>query len=268
MDGARDALTDDAALTAAVDRTVLVEDGGYGGITAAPLEAKAPEKPPPQKPDLVILAVFDRPEGTKPADEIALIVAGAWSPATIDFEAVARTGPRKGTLTACNNVGEFLGALQAEPAGSLSRVVLVSHSSNGLIGFGGFLDAAGSVFLHGSGGMGDPLAGNLDLAAINGLKEHHTPLLTEIGTKWAPGGGEIVFFSCGSGAAVNLANMQEFARALGARARGFSFPIGYCVNPDLTGRGRTTKTRSEGGKTVVDCGTAQLGYRHLTPDRP
>jgi hypothetical protein len=263
-------VADDEAVVGAVDDAVLAEGRAYARVTAAPLDGQKPAKPPAAKPDLVIAAIFDRPQGATDADEVALVKAQKWSPATIDFLTVARAGPRKGTPLSCSNVGEFLGALQGEPAGSLSRVVLVSHSTDGLLGFGGSLSAEGTVRITLSGGEGNALAGGVDLSAINGLKRDYQPLLDEVKTRWVEGGGELIYFSCGSGAGVNLALMNEFAKLIGARARGFSFSIGYCVTEDgkrVGQRGHTTKTRIEGDKLVVECETAKLGYAHLTPDR-
>jgi hypothetical protein len=264
-------VADDEAVVGAVDEAVLAEGGAYGGVTAAPLDGDKPKKPAAPKPDLVIVTVFDRPEGFTDAQEVALVQAKAWSPATIDFVQVAKAGPRKGTPLSCSNVGEFLGALQGEPAGSLSRVVLVSHSTEGLLGFGGNIDAAGTVGVTRCPGINNPLAGGVDLNAINGLKRDYQPLLDEVKTRWAEGGGELVFFSCGSGAGVNLALMQEFAKLIGARAAGFSYAIGYCVKEDgkrVLQRGHTAKTRFAGDELVIDCENAKLGYAHLTPDRP
>ncbi|WP_237213730.1 hypothetical protein [Falsiroseomonas oryziterrae] len=261
-----DAVTDDVSVTGEVDAAVL--DGAYAGVTGAPLQAK-PAKATP-KGDLVVIAVHDRPSGSTMAGEMKLIADGAWSPATEDFLVVAGTGPRGSkSVPSCTNVGGFLGAIQAEPEGSLSRVVIVSHSTSGLLGFGGSIDAAGSVSITGSGGYASPLDGGVDLNAVNGLKDNAASLVEDVRKRWAEGGGEILFFSCGTGAGVNLALMQELAKLLGAKARGFSQPIGYCVQHDgkqVTARGRTTLTFKAPGQP--DCATAQLGYRHLKPDRP
>jgi hypothetical protein len=275
-------VADDEAVVGAVDKAVLAEGGAYGGVTAAPLDGEKPKKAAAKKPDLVIACVYNYPDGFTLAQEQELVAKKAWSPSTVDFETVVRAGPRKGTPLACNNIGEFLGILQGEPKGSLSRVVLVSHSTKGLIGFGGSITADGSVLITLSGGQGNPLAGGLDLSAINGLAEDYQPTLDDVKTRWAEGGGEIVFFSCGTGNAENLANMQDFAKLLGARAKGYSYEIGYCLE---NGRGHTTRTyevdlteaeleaeRNKGSKKtkrlVIPCENAKLGYAHLTPDRP
>jgi hypothetical protein len=272
---ARQGVTDDDAVTAAVDDAVLA--GSYEGVTEAPLDTgKAPpKKVPALKGDLVVIAVFDRPAGTTEADEIALANADAWSPSTTDFLIVAGTGPRgAGNVPSCTNVGEFLGAIQAEPEGSLSRVVIVSHSTSGLLGFGGSISSAGGVGITKSGGFGNPLAGGVDLNAINGLKDQHATLLEDVRKRWAGGSGELLFFSCGTGAGVNLALMQELAKLIGASAKGFSGPIGYLMDHDtkslVTARGLTTLTFVKNAKNqdVPDRASARLGYRHLTPNRP
>lgn len=264
-------VADDEAVVGAVDDAVLAEGRGYANVTAAPLDGEAPKKPPAAKPDLVVVAVFDRPAGFTDAQELALIDAGAWMPATVDFRTVASVGPRKGSTPLVSNVGEFLGALLEAAPGSLSRVVLVSHSGSGLLGFGGEIDAAGGVGITPSGRLKNPLAGGVDLDAVNGLALDHKSTLDEVKTRWVEGGGEILFFSCGTGAGVNLALMQEFTKLLGARAKGFSFAIGYCVTKGearVGQRGHTARTRIENDKLVIDCANAKLGYTHLTPDRP
>jgi hypothetical protein len=275
MADARQGITDDEAVTVAVDDAVLA--GTYDGVTEAPLDTgKAPpKKTPAQKGDLVVIAIFDRPSGSTDADEIALANADAWSPSTTDFLIVAGTGPRgASSVPSCHNIGEFLGAIQAEPEGSLSRVVIVSHSTNDLLGFGGSISAAGGVGITKSGGFGNPLAGGADLDAVNGLKDQHAALLEDIRKRWAGGAGELLFFSCGTGAGVNLALMQELATLMGARAKGFSGPIGYLIDHDtkstVTARGLTTLTFVKNAKNqdVPDRASARLGYRHLTPNRP
>jgi hypothetical protein len=259
-------VADDTALVGAVDDAVLTDGRAYGGITAAPLDGEKPKKPPAQKPDLVIAAIFDREKGS---DEQALIAQGKWSPSTVDFVAVAEAGPRKGTTISCANVGDFLGALQAEPAGSLSRVVIVSHSTDGVLGFGGGIAADGTVSIKSYKRGGNPLAGGITTDAIYDLAESHQPMLDEVKTRWGEGGGEIVFFSCNTGEGVSLALMREFATLIGAKPKGYSYSIGYCLEH---GRGYTTRTWYETveGKEVfkIDCENAKYGYAHLKPDRP
>lgn len=257
-------VADDEAVVGAVDSAVLAEGGAYGGVTAAPLDGEKPKKPAAKKPDLVIAAIFNREKGS---DENALIAAGKWSPATADFVAVAEAGPRKGTTTSCKNLGDLFGALQDEPVGSLSRVVIVSHSTDEVIGLGGRIDADGTVQITGSVD-GNPLAGGITFGAIADLAKDYQPMLDEVKTRWAEGGAEIVFFSCNSGEGVTLALMQDFGRLLGATAKGYSYSIGYCLE---NGRGWTTRTRYEGKddqrKLVIDCANARFGYAHLKPDR-
>lgn len=272
-------VADDAAVVGAVDDAVLTDGRAYGGITAAPLDGEKPKQPPAQKPDLVIAAIFDREAGS---DEQALIAQDNWSPATIDFLAVAKAGPRKGSTPQCANVGEFFGALLAAPAGSLSRVVIVSHSTDGVLGFGGDIAADGTVSIKSYKRGGNPLAGGITKDAIDDLATSHQPILDEVKTRWAEGGGEIVFFSCDTGVGVSLALMREFATLIGARPKGYSYSIGYCLE---RGRGCTTRTtlialtpeelkkEQEKGsdktkRLVIDCEDAKLGYAHLTPDRP
>lgn len=258
-------VADDAAVVGAVDDAVLAEGGAYGGVTAAPLDGEKPKKPAAKKLDLVIAAIFDREKGS---DEKALIAQDKWSPSTVDFVAVAEAGPRKGTTTSCANVGDFLGALQAEPPGSLSRVVIVSHSTDGVLGFGGEIAADGTVSIKSYKRGGNPLAGGITFSAIADLAEKYQPMLDEVKTRWAEGGGEIVFFSCNSGEGVTLALMQDFGKLIGATAKGYSYSIGYCLE---NGRGWTTRTRYEGKddqrKLVIDCANAKFGYAHLKPDR-
>jgi hypothetical protein len=268
MSGTGDVVTADDAVTGDVDSAVL--DEAYAGVTAAPLQAKAPAAKPAAKGDLVVVAEYDRPSGATEAAEIALAQASAWSPSTTDFMVVAQTGPRgKASVPVCSSIGTFLGAIIAEPEKSLSRVVIISHSTNGLLGFGGSIDAQGAVSITSSGGMAQPLDGGVDLAAINGLNQNAVSVLEDVRKRWVDGGGEILFFSCGTGAGVNLALMQELAKALGAKAKGFSSPIGYCMDHDgkkVTARGMTTLTFTSPG--MPDRSTAKLGYKHLTPDKP
>lgn len=267
----QDAVTADAVVTGAVDDAVL--ERAYGAVTAAPLQARAPAGASADKGDLVVVAIHERPAGTTDAQEIALATAGHWSPSTKDFLAVAWTGPRgSASVPLCGNVGEFLQAILEQPEQSLSRVVILSHSSEGVLGFGGWIDASGATMITASGGMADPLRGGVDSDAIDGLKATAQPLLQDVRKRWRNGRGEILFFSCGSGAGVNVARMQEFAQLLGARARGFSGPVGYCMDHDgkrVIQRGRTTLSfKTVDDVDIPDCASAQPGYRHLQPNKP
>src|SRR5581483_2218355 len=98
------------------------------------------------------------------------------------------------------------------------------------------VDGAGkvSVRLNGSGGTVKPLDGGVDLAALEGLQDPKMKAtMDDIRGRFASPAAEIVFYSCGSSAAIIGASvtkdelLRQVAKVFQVQAKSFAQPVYY-----------------------------------------
>jgi hypothetical protein len=218
-------------------------------------------------PELIILADFPYPWASIAAEVDAMKPANnQWQPGEKDFDALATVDKGKAKILKASNLGEFLGAIQGESKGTISRVNLITHANNSIIALKGRVDTNGSVFFNRSGGLAAPLTGDIDLSSIQGLSTPDLqPTLEDARTRFSKGANGIFLYCCSAGGLGLMFGLilQEIANAFRVPVFGFSPEVHYCPlftesPPAVVDRKRTS---------LKDCkNDVKIGFRHLIPN--
>jgi hypothetical protein len=195
-----------------------------------------------------------------PGAEVALAMAGNWSPASQDF---AATATRSGGGTGVGTLDDILAAIGKKSVGSLDELGIIAHAH------ASFFALAGTVLTSGPH-LPDVTFARGSLVDAAGLQGKQAPIDAVKG-RFARG-APIVRYGCHAG--LDDALLQALARAFGVCVYGFAHAVAYLLEWNLSSqvvlaRGKTFLDAS--GMVAAGLATpgsvARNDIHQLTPDK-
>jgi hypothetical protein len=197
-----------------------------------------------------------------PAEEAKAIAAWDWGAATDTFRSVYGSS----TITV-SSFSKFLGVIQKQPVGSITRINLISHANTGLISFAGHVlkptgNSEHRVTLDGHTAITTKVLMDTEPRMEHGhLVDTLGGMAINLRDRFAKG-AEIDLYLCNSGA--DLEVVQTLANSLQVTVKGFSSEIWY--RPDVTQIGHHRVRIDRRYMSREDNSIAKPGVSHLNPD--
>jgi hypothetical protein len=195
-----------------------------------------------------------------PGAEVALAMAGKWSPASQDF---AATATRSGGGTGGGTLDDILAAIGKKSVGSIDELGIIAHANSS------FFALAGTVLTTGPN-LPDVTFAKGSLVDAAGLQGKQAPI-DAVKDRFAKG-AQIVLYGCHAG--LDDALLQALANAFGVCVYGFSHEVAYLIEWNLSSNVVISR-----GKTFIDASgmvaaglatpasVAQNDIHRLTPDK-
>jgi hypothetical protein len=195
-----------------------------------------------------------------PGAEVALVMAGKWSPASRDFEASATNS---GGGTGVGTLDDIIAEIGKKKVGSIDELGIIAHSNSS------FFSLSGTVLTTGPDlpNVTFSKAGMVDATGLQGKQAQ----IDAVKDRFAKG-AQIVLYGCHAG--LDDALLQALAKAFGVCVYGFSHEVAYLVEWNL--KSNVVISR---GKTFIDASgmvaagltkpasVAQSDIHQLTPDK-